>query len=77
MSIFAVMSGTGLTPQLRSAIRRSKLTRYRIAQLAEVSESSISRFMNGKCGLSLDAIDRIWAVLKLQVCSGEEHDDGE
>jgi plasmid maintenance system antidote protein VapI len=70
--MFNTMNDTGLTPQLRTAIRESPLTGYRLARLAGVSESSICRFLHGKGGLSLKVIDRIWRVLDLHIADGEE-----
>ena len=74
--MFNTMNDTGLTPQLRTAIRESRLSGYRLARLAGVSESSISRFMRGRCGLSLQAIDRIWHVLDLHVSAEQEGHNG-
>ena len=72
--MFNTMNDTGLTPQLQRAIQRSPITGYRLAKNAGVSESSISRFMRGKGGLSLAAIDRIWHVLDLHIDnSGGQH----
>ena len=53
--------------QVRQAIAESKLTRYRIAQLSGVPQSTLSKFINGKGGLTLDTVDRLAAVLRLSV----------
>jgi transcriptional regulator with XRE-family HTH domain len=72
MSTFDPRSADSLQSQLREAIRSSRMTRYRIAKLTRLSESSISRFMAGKGGLSIDSLDRIWSVLGLRVAGGPQ-----
>ncbi|MAE61002.1 MAG: hypothetical protein CMJ49_06550 [Planctomycetaceae bacterium] len=53
--------------QLRTAIDGSGLTRYRICKEAGIDEASMSRFMNGTMGFSIDALDRIGEVIGLEV----------
>jgi plasmid maintenance system antidote protein VapI len=53
--------------QIRQAIAASELTRYRIAQLSGVPQSTLSKFVNGKGGLTLDTLDRLSAVMGLGV----------
>jgi plasmid maintenance system antidote protein VapI len=48
-----------LSEQLRQAIAASELSRYRIAEATEISQSTLSLFCSGKRGLSMDAIDRL------------------
>ena len=52
---------------LRAAIDSADSSRYRIALDAEVDHASLSRFMNGTCGLSLDSVDRLAEVLGLEL----------
>ena len=62
---------TRLSRQIREAIASSGLTRYRIAEEAGVAQSTLSRFMAGEGGLTLDTLDRIAEVLRLSlVCKG-------
>lgn len=56
-----------LREQLRAAIAASGMSRYRLAKLSGVGESSLSRFMAGSGGLSIDSIDRLWRVLGLRI----------
>jgi transcriptional regulator with XRE-family HTH domain len=56
-----------LSDQIRGAVDASGLTRYRIAKELGVAESTMSRFMNGKGGLSLDNIDRLAELLRLNI----------
>jgi transcriptional regulator with XRE-family HTH domain len=59
-----------LTDQLRAAIDRSGMSRYRICKLAGLSEATMSRFMAGKGGLSMDVLDRLGEVLDLRLGAG-------
>ena len=49
---------------------------YRIAKDLEISQSSISRFMNGKGGLSQKVIDRLWNMLDLRIDHNKEQSNG-
>mgnify|MGYP002626618220 CR=1 FL=1 len=54
-----------LTDQLRQAILSADKTRYAIWKETGVAEATLSRFVNGKGGLSSDAVDRIGECLGL------------
>ncbi|NLS96592.1 MAG: helix-turn-helix domain-containing protein [Planctomycetaceae bacterium] len=56
-----------LSDQLRATIDASELSRYRIAIEAGLDHGTLSRFMNGKGGLSIDALDRIGQILRLEL----------
>ena len=53
--------------QLRRAIDRSGKTRYRIAQDTGINESALCNFMAGRRGMSLKAINVLWAYLDLRM----------
>lgn len=53
--------------QIREAISRSAKTRYRIAQETGVSESQLCRFVQGRCGVSVDALERLADCLGLEI----------
>jgi DNA transposition AAA+ family ATPase len=53
--------------QLKKAIEASELTRYAIAFKASVDNGALSKFIAGKRGLSLDAVDRLVEVLDLEL----------
>lgn len=63
----AIIGGMTFSDQLRRAIDRSGITRYRLAAEADVSEAMLSRFMNGSAGLHTQTIDRIAEVLRLEL----------
>ena len=56
-----------ISEQLRAAILSADVSRYRIARECDIGEGQLSRFVNGKGGLSLAAIDRIAALLDLEL----------
>lgn len=60
-----------LSDQLRRAIKDSDLTRYRIFMETSIDQASLSRFVRGECGLSLDSIDRLGVLLDLRLISGD------
>ncbi|MBX9769906.1 MAG: helix-turn-helix domain-containing protein [Candidatus Obscuribacterales bacterium] len=67
-----------LSDQLRREIRNSGLSAYAIARLIEIDKAAMSRFLNGKSGISLDAIDRLGQLLglwleKKQVAGPKDH----
>ena len=56
-----------MSDQLRMAVDASEMTRYRIALEADLDHATLSRFMNGKGGLSVDSMDRLVEVLGLDL----------
>ena len=54
--------------QIRSAVRRSGITRYRIASEAGVDEASLCRFLQGS-GVTTTTLDALAKVLRLSVAS--------
>jgi transcriptional regulator with XRE-family HTH domain len=63
---------TSLAETIISAIERSEFSRYRISQETGVSETSLSRFMNGSRMISLDAADKLCKFLRLELRESEE-----
>jgi len=56
-----------LTDQIRDAVDNCGKSRFLVANLSEIEQSQFSRFMAGTKGLSLDAIDRLAAVIEIQI----------
>jgi hypothetical protein len=52
---------------LRSAILNAPVSRYQIAKDLDISESILSRFVHGDCGLSVEYLDRICGYLDLRL----------
>jgi transcriptional regulator with XRE-family HTH domain len=55
------------TDQIRQAVRTSGLSRYRIGKDTGIDQASLSRFMSGKGGLSMDNLDKLAELLRLSV----------
>jgi transcriptional regulator with XRE-family HTH domain len=60
-----------LSDQIRRAVDASGLSRYRISKELGIAESTMSRFMSGKGGLSMDSIDALAALLGLNIVAGK------
>lgn len=56
-----------LSDQLRAAIDSSELSRYRICIETDIDQASMSRFMTGKVGMTLERLDRIAELLDLRL----------
>jgi transcriptional regulator with XRE-family HTH domain len=59
-----------LTDQIRDAVKASKLSHYRLCKETGIDKASMSRFMSReRHGLSIDALNRLAALLKLRIVS--------
>jgi transcriptional regulator with XRE-family HTH domain len=58
--------------QLRRAVLRADVTRYRIAQDTGISEPHLSRFVRGQAGLSMQHIDTLMDYLGLTICKKDK-----
>lgn len=56
-----------LSDQLRNAIENSGKSRYLICKETGIGEATMSRFMHGTGGLSVDSLDRIADCLGLNI----------
>lgn len=56
-----------LSDQIKRAIEKSGMSRYRLSCESGVDQGHLSRFVHGKAGLSLDALDEIGLVLGLRI----------
>ena len=54
--------------QIRAAIDASSYTRAEICRACDIEEGSMSRFMNGRGGIQMAPLDRIAAMLGINVC---------
>jgi hypothetical protein len=64
-----------LSDQIRRVIRDSTMSRYRLAFESRVDQAALSRFVRGKAGLSLAAVDRVGLVLGLRIVAKRRKDD--
>ena len=56
-----------ISEQLRQAIDASTMSRAEICKAIKMPESSMSKFMNRKMGMSLAYIDKVGTVLGLDI----------
>ncbi|MDX1963918.1 MAG: helix-turn-helix transcriptional regulator [Pirellulales bacterium] len=56
-----------LSDQLRTVIDNSGLSHYRICKLTGITQPSMSRFMNGIGGLSLENLDKLAQILQIVI----------
>jgi len=56
-----------LSDEIRDAVNASGTSRYSIAKNLGIAESTMSRFMNGKGGLSMEFIDLLADLLGLHI----------
>jgi plasmid maintenance system antidote protein VapI len=61
------MNNTKLSDEIRSAVNASGMSRYAIAKALGIAESTMSRFMSQKGGLSMEYIDRLATLLDLHI----------
>ncbi len=59
-----------LTEQIQQAVDDSGLSRYRIAKILNVAESTMSRFMSWQGGLSNENLNRLADLLDLHITVG-------
>jgi plasmid maintenance system antidote protein VapI len=60
-------SATTFQDQLRAAVEQSGKSHGEICREARIQKATFSRFVNGKGGLSIEAIDRLTDCIGLRV----------
>lgn len=58
-----------LSDELRQAIADSGVSRYGIWQQTGIDQGSLSKFMDGERGLSMESIDKLAELLGLHICT--------
>ena len=66
------MSGERFSDQIRDAVDASGMSRYRICKEIGLSQPTMSRFMAGRSGLSMESLDRLADLLGLAVVTQPE-----
>lgn len=64
-----------LSDQLRRAIVASGMSRYAIWKATGIDQSTLSKFMRGKGGLSVEGLDKLAACLGLELVTRDGRDN--
>jgi len=59
-----------LSDQIRRAVRGCEFSLCALSRAAEIDKGAMSRFMHGKGGLGIDALDRLADLLRLELKTG-------
>jgi transcriptional regulator with XRE-family HTH domain len=59
-----------LSDEIRLRVDASGLSRYRISKELGIAESTMSRFMSGRGGLSMENLDALALLLDLRIAAG-------
>ena len=62
---------TSLSDELRQAVEQSGLSRYSVWQQTGIDQGTMSKFMAGDRGLSIESIDKLADLLGLHICSAD------
>jgi cyanate lyase len=60
-----------LSQQLRQAVDTSGLSRYAVCKAIGLAQATMSRFMHGQGGLSLECVDALADLLDLNITTGK------
>jgi transcriptional regulator with XRE-family HTH domain len=60
-----------LSDQIRQAVDASGMSRYRLCKMVGMAESTMSRFMSGQGGLSMEYLDALADLLDLHIAAGK------
>ena len=58
---------TKISDQIRDAIESADVTRYRISVETGINEATLSRFMNGTGGMTVETLDKLGEYLGLEI----------
>jgi predicted XRE-type DNA-binding protein len=62
---------TKLSDEIREAVDASSMSRYAICKELGILQSSLSRFMSGKGGLTMASLDALAVLLDLHLATGK------
>jgi transcriptional regulator with XRE-family HTH domain len=72
--IMVAMDSVRFSDQIREAVNASGMSRYAICKAIGLNQGAMSRFMSGKSGMSMAALDRLAELLGLRVVDGRRKD---
>ena len=70
------MAKRTLTDQIRKAMETGGKSRYQIAKETGIDEATLSRFIHGKGGLSMDGLDAIGKCLGMRIVTDKLNKKG-
>jgi transcriptional regulator with XRE-family HTH domain len=70
------MKKKSFSNQIREVVDRAGMSRYAICNAIGLNQSAMSRFMNGKAGLSLAVLDKLADVIGLDIVPRPESNKG-
>ena len=56
-----------LSDQIRRAVRECGMSRYEIWKVTGIDQGTLSRFVAGKAGMTIDSLDRLADLLGLNI----------
>lgn len=65
-----------MSDQIRDSIDASSMSRYAICKHLDLAESTMSRFMSGRGGLSMNTLDALSELLDLNITTGKRKPKG-
>jgi transcriptional regulator with XRE-family HTH domain len=68
------MESSRFSDQIREAVDASGMSRYAICKAIGLNQGAMSRFMSGKSGMSMAALDRLAELLGLRVVARRRKD---
>jgi transcriptional regulator with XRE-family HTH domain len=68
------MDSVRFSDQIREAVNASGMSRYAICKAIGLNQGAMSRFMSGKGGMSMAALDRLAELLGLRVVARRRKD---
>jgi len=68
------MESRRFSDQIREAVASSGMSRYAICKAIGLNQGAMSRFMTGKSGMSMAALDRLAELLGLRVVARRRKD---
>jgi transcriptional regulator with XRE-family HTH domain len=61
------MGDKPFSQQIRDTVDASGMSRYAICKAIGLTQGAMSRFMNGKAGLSLEMLDRLAELIGMEI----------
>ena len=57
----------GIRESIKGKLKKEKLSMYRLAVDNDIDKGNMINFLNGKCGISVNKLDKIFKYLNLKI----------